>query len=127
MNFLRRLSFLLWYFRDPPWDTNISPPELLDFINRHPPGRVLDLGCGTGTNVITLAHKVEKLTSGIKKPLKVAVMGCSVNGPGEAKHADIGVTGSGKIGIIFRKGRIVRRVSKKNLLKEFLKELKKMV
>jgi len=48
--------FNLWYFGSPPWDTGISPPELMDFISRQPPGRALDLGCGTGTNVITLAQ-----------------------------------------------------------------------
>lgn len=62
MNFLRRLSFLIWYFRKPPWDTNVSPPELLAFIAEHPPGRALDLGCGTGTNVITLAQHGWKAT-----------------------------------------------------------------
>ena len=42
------------YFRRPPWDTGISPPELLEFIQTHRPGRAIDLGCGTGTNIITL-------------------------------------------------------------------------
>lgn len=56
MQFLRRLFFNLWYFRDPPWDTGITPPELVAFIQDSPPGRALDLGCGTGTNVITLAQ-----------------------------------------------------------------------
>src|SRR5258708_24778856 len=53
---LRRLSFTLWYFRNPPWDSGISPPELLEFIQTHPAGKAIDLGCGTGTNVITLAR-----------------------------------------------------------------------
>ena len=53
---LRRLNFSLWYFFHPPWDSGISPPELLDFISHHPAGRAIDLGCGTGTNVITLVQ-----------------------------------------------------------------------
>lgn len=53
---LRRLIFNFWYFRKPPWDSGISPPELLEFVNTHPAGKAIDLGCGTGTNVITLAR-----------------------------------------------------------------------
>jgi cyclopropane fatty-acyl-phospholipid synthase-like methyltransferase len=52
---MRKLFFNLAYLQKPVWDTGISPPELLEFIDTHPPGRALDLGCGTGTNVITLA------------------------------------------------------------------------
>ena len=55
MNFLRRLQFNFWYFRNPPWDSGITPPELFEFIQSHPAGRAIDIGCGTGTNVITLA------------------------------------------------------------------------
>jgi SAM-dependent methyltransferase len=56
MSLFRRLSFNWMYFREPPWDTGVSPPELLEFIAAHPAGRALDLGCGTGTNAITLAR-----------------------------------------------------------------------
>jgi ubiquinone/menaquinone biosynthesis C-methylase UbiE len=52
----RRIFFQYFYFRQPPWDTGISPPELLEFIEEHEPGCAIDLGCGTGTNVITLAR-----------------------------------------------------------------------
>ena len=58
LSFRRWWTFNRWYWRrvPPPWDTGISPPELIAFINSHPPGRALDLGCGTGTNAITLAQ-----------------------------------------------------------------------
>ena len=47
---------LRYWFNDAPWDSGVSPPELLDFIEQHPVGRAIDMGCGTGTNVITLAQ-----------------------------------------------------------------------
>ncbi len=56
MSFTRWILFTLAYFKNPRWDTGISPPELLDFIARHPPGKALDVGCGSGTNAITLAQ-----------------------------------------------------------------------
>lgn len=55
-NLFRRFLFHYWYFGQPPWDTGVSPPELLDFIQNHKSGRAIDIGCGTGTNVITLAN-----------------------------------------------------------------------
>jgi SAM-dependent methyltransferase len=55
-NLFRRLLFQYWYFGQPPWDTGVSPPELYDFIQDHKPGRAIDIGCGTGTNVITLVN-----------------------------------------------------------------------
>jgi SAM-dependent methyltransferase len=62
MSWLRHLYFKLLYFRKPPWDTQVSPPELMEFIAQYPPGRALDLGCGTGTNVITLAQHAWQAT-----------------------------------------------------------------
>jgi (E)-4-hydroxy-3-methylbut-2-enyl-diphosphate synthase len=83
--------------------------------------------CGrTEIDLIGLAKKVEKIASGIKKPLKIAVMGCVVNGPGEAREADIGIAGGKKAGAIFVKGKILKSVSEEKLLPEFLKELKKL-
>jgi SAM-dependent methyltransferase len=56
LNLLRRLSFILWYYRRPPWDSGIVPPEVREYIQSHPAGRALDLGCGSGTSSIALAH-----------------------------------------------------------------------
>jgi len=55
MNLLKWLTFNLRYLCNPPWDTGVTPPEVVDFIRHAPPGRALDLGAGTGTNLITLS------------------------------------------------------------------------
>ncbi len=60
---MNRLNFELRYlFERPPWDTGVSPPELLAFLDSHPAGRAIDLGCGTGTNVITMAQRGWEVT-----------------------------------------------------------------
>jgi (E)-4-hydroxy-3-methylbut-2-enyl-diphosphate synthase len=80
--------------------------------------------CGrTKIDVIGLTNKVEQLLSNCKKPLKIAIMGCAVNGPGEAKEADIGIAGGDKEGLIFKKGQILRKVPEENLLEELLHEI----
>ncbi len=83
--------------------------------------------CGrTEIDLIGLAKKVEKIMSDYKKPIKVAVMGCVVNGPGEAREADVGIAGGKNAGAIFVKGKVIKSVPEKKLLSEFLKELRKI-
>lgn len=72
-----------------------------------------------------LAAQVENRLKDIQKPLTVAVMGCAVNGPGEAREADIGIAGGKGIGLLFRKGKIVKRVKEKELLNELMEEIGK--
>jgi (E)-4-hydroxy-3-methylbut-2-enyl-diphosphate synthase len=70
-----------------------------------------------------LAARVEKRLKDIDKPITVAVMGCIVNGPGEAREADIGIAGGKGIGLLFRKGKIVKRLEEKDLLNALMKEI----
>lgn len=80
--------------------------------------------CGrTKIDLIGLANKVETLCSGYDLNIKVAVMGCAVNGPGEAKEADLGVAGGIGEGLIIKKGEIDRKVPEADLLNELKKEL----
>ena len=80
--------------------------------------------CGrTKIDLIGLAEQVEKMLANVDKPIKVAVMGCAVNGPGEAREADIGIAGGNKEGIIFKKGEILRKVPEEQLLSELKKEI----
>ena len=80
--------------------------------------------CGrTKIDLIGLAGKVEDMVQDIDKDIKVAVMGCAVNGPGEAKEADIGIAGGIGEGLIIKKGEILRKVPEEQLLSELRKEI----
>lgn len=82
--------------------------------------------CGrTQIDLIGLAKKVEKAVANLNKNIHIAVMGCPVNGPGEAREADIGVAGGNGRGVIFRKGKVIRSVDEKEILTELLKEIEK--
>ena len=84
--------------------------------------------CGrTEYDSVGLAEKVERLTAGIKKPLKIAVMGCVVNGPGEAKDCDLGVAGGSGYCVFFKNGEIYEKVPFEKVEEEFIKELEKIV
>lgn len=80
--------------------------------------------CGrTKIDLISLAEKVERELANVHKPIKVAVMGCAVNGPGEAKEADIGVAGGDGYGLIFKHGEILKKVPENKIVEELLKEI----
>jgi (E)-4-hydroxy-3-methylbut-2-enyl-diphosphate synthase len=78
-------------------------------------------------NIIPIANEIQKLTANTEKNLTVAVMGCAVNGPGEAKAADIGIACGKKHGIIFKKGEVVKTVQEEDLIKEFMKEFETLL
>ena len=83
--------------------------------------------CGrTKIDLISLANKVEDMLKTVDKPIKVAVMGCAVNGPGEAREADVGIAGGSGEGLIFRKGQVLRKVPEDRLLEELKKEIDKL-
>lgn len=83
--------------------------------------------CGrTRIDLIPIANEVEKLVRNIDKPIKIAVMGCAVNGPGEAREADIGIAGGKGEGLIFKKGEIVRKVPESEIVNELMKEIEKL-
>lgn len=74
-------------------------------------------------DLISIANEVEEYISKIKAPIKVAVLGCAVNGPGEAREADIGIAGARGEGLLFRHGEIIRKVPEHQLLDELKKEI----
>ncbi len=83
--------------------------------------------CGrTKIDLISLADKIEKALQNSNKPIKVAVMGCVVNGPGEAREADIGVAGGDGCGVIFKHGEVLKKVAENEIVDELLKEIEKM-
>jgi (E)-4-hydroxy-3-methylbut-2-enyl-diphosphate synthase len=83
--------------------------------------------CGRASlDVHAFLEEVNFSIQRIKKPLTIAVMGCAVNGPGEARHADVGIAGAGKMAIIFKAGEVVRRVSHQQAAKVFLEEIEKL-
>ncbi len=83
--------------------------------------------CGrTEIDLIPMVQRAEALLRNVKTPLKVAVMGCVVNGPGEAKEADVGIAGGRGVGILFKKGERVEKVGESELLDRLLSEVERM-
>jgi len=83
--------------------------------------------CGrTKIDLIRVANEVESALKDCTKKIKVAVMGCVVNGPGEAREADIGIAGGDGCAMLFKKGEILRKIDEKDIVTELLKEIEKM-
>lgn len=83
--------------------------------------------CGrTQIDLIGIAKEIEDKLASCKKDIKVAIMGCVVNGPGEAREADIGIAGGKGEGIIFKKGEILKKVKEEDLVQELMKEIDKL-
>ena len=80
--------------------------------------------CGrTRIDLVKAANEVENALKDIDKDIKVAVMGCVVNGPGEAREADIGIAGGDGCAVIFKKGEVLRKVKEEDIVSELLKEI----
>ena len=83
--------------------------------------------CGrTKIDLIGLAQQVEERLKDCKADLTVAVMGCAVNGPGEAREADIGIAGGDGCAILFRKGEIIRKIPEDRVVEELAAEVEKL-
>lgn len=83
--------------------------------------------CGRcGINLVDLANRLDNLLREVDKDIKVAVMGCAVNGPGEAREADIGIAGGKGEALIFKKGRIIKKVTQERIIDELLKEIESL-
>ena len=83
--------------------------------------------CGrTQVDLIPIAKEIETFCNTLHSNIKVAVMGCAVNGPGEAREADIGIAGGNNEWLLFKKGEVIRKISHENIIEEFEKEILSM-
>ena len=113
----------------PPQEEVVTAFEILKSLNlrEHGPILVSCPSCGRSeTDIVELARMVGKYLDNITKPVKVAVMGCVVNGPGEAKDADVGIAcGKGR-GALFRKGRVIRTVNEREFFQSLTQEIENL-
>lgn len=110
---------------DPVEEVKVAN-EILKALNLREYGPIL-ISCPTcgrcNIELAQIAARVEERLHTVKKPIRVAVMGCVVNGPGEAREADVGIAGGKKEGLVFRKGEIIRKVPEECLVEELFKEI----
>lgn len=111
---------------DPVYEVRVAW-EILKSLDLRYNGPVI-ISCPTcartRVNLMELVHQVEEKIKEIKKPLKIAIMGCEVNGPGEARDADIGVAAEPGRGVIFKKGVVVKRVPYEKIVEELINLIK---
>jgi (E)-4-hydroxy-3-methylbut-2-enyl-diphosphate synthase len=104
--------------------------EILRALNIRKRG-VEIISCPTcGRCEVDLTHLVQRVERGVKKmatPLTLAIMGCVVNGPGEAKEADIGIAGGKGVGVLFKKGKVIRKLKEKDFVQVLLDEVRRML
>ena len=78
-------------------------------------------------DMIPIAKQIEEFLQGIEVDITVAVMGCAVNGPGEAREADIGIAGGNGEALLFKKGEVIRKIKEENIVKELKEEILKII
>jgi (E)-4-hydroxy-3-methylbut-2-enyl-diphosphate synthase len=113
--------------RDPVEEVRVAY-EILKALNlrRRGPEIISCPTCGRcNINLFDIVDEVEKAVMTRKLPIKIAIMGCVVNGPGEAREADIGIAGGNGVGILFSKGKLIRKFPQDRLVDELLKEMDK--
>jgi len=113
---------------DPREEINVAK-EILSGINKRKFGinYITCPTCGrTKIDLIELTKKIQKGLEGINKDITVAIMGCAVNGPGEAKEADIGIAGGNKEALLFKKGEIVRKIPERDIISVLIEEIEKL-
>ncbi len=102
--------------------------DILKSINKYDGVKIVSCPtCGrTKINLIKLANEIESKLNNINKNITVAVMGCIVNGPGEAREADIGIAGGDGCAILFKKGEVIRKISEDDIISELMSEIDKL-
>ncbi|MCL2107965.1 MAG: flavodoxin-dependent (E)-4-hydroxy-3-methylbut-2-enyl-diphosphate synthase [Oscillospiraceae bacterium] len=113
---------------DEPLEEVRTAKDLLTAVGRGNSPEIISCPtCGRcKIDVQKIASEVEKLCAKINKPIKIAVMGCAVNGPGEAREADIGIAGGADAGVLFKKGEIVGKFAENRLVEELIKGVKEL-
>jgi (E)-4-hydroxy-3-methylbut-2-enyl-diphosphate synthase len=121
-------TFRISLTRDPVEEMRVAWELLRSLrIRERGPELISCPTCGrTRIDLFSLAEQVEARLQTMRAPIKVAVMGCVVNGPGEAREADIGIAGGHGVGILFKKGELYRKVPEDQLLAVFLEELERI-